>query len=137
MNKDCVFCKIIAGEIPSDKVYEDEFVLSFLDLHPVMPGHTLIMPKQHSDGFLSTDDEILRQLVPEMKKIAKAVMQVTSAHGVNISTNHGAAAGQSVFHLHFHIIPRFDKDGLKPWPHQESEPKSRKEIAEAIKKQLS
>ena len=133
---DCIFCKIIAGELPSDKIYEDEEVLAFMDIRPVARGHALVVPKKHSEDLLTTDDAILDGLLPKVKKIATAVMNGVKADGVNITTNHGAAAGQVVFHLHFHIIPRIKGDGLKPWQHHDSEPKTRAEIAEAIKQNL-
>lgn len=137
MAETCIFCKIVAGEIPSDKVYEDDEVMAFLDIRPISRGHSLVVTKKHFPDFLSTDDSALENLIPKIKKIASAVMKSVKADGVNISTNHGAAAGQVVFHLHFHLIPRFTSDHLAPWPHQESEPTSRAEIAQEIKKHLA
>ncbi|OGE82097.1 MAG: hypothetical protein A3B10_00650 [Candidatus Doudnabacteria bacterium RIFCSPLOWO2_01_FULL_44_21] len=137
MNSDCIFCKIISGGIPSDKIYEDDAVLAFMDIRPVSRGHTLVVPKTHTDDFLSTDDQTLSDLIPKIKKIAHVVMQAVGAQGMNISTNHGEAAGQVVMHLHFHLIPRFSNDELKPWPHQELDPKIRAEIAERIKSRLN
>ena len=137
MNSDCIFCKIISGGIPSDKIYEDDAVLAFMDIRPVSRGHTLVVPKTHTDDFLSTDDQTLSDLIPKIKKIAHVVMQAVGAQGMNISTNHGEAAGQVVMHLHFHLIPRFSNDELKPWPHQELDPKIRAEIAERIKRRLN
>mgnify|MGYP001585061865 CR=1 FL=1 len=132
----CIFCKIINKEIPADIIYEDDQALAFLDIRPVSRGHALVVPKKHSDDFLSSEDQVLEDLMPKIKKIAAAVMKATNAEGINISTNHGAAAGQVVFHLHFHLIPRFGGDRLTAWPHQEIEPKTRAEIAEAIKRNL-
>ncbi len=136
MDKDCIFCKIINNEIPSDRVYEDESTLAFMDLRPVSRGHILVVPKQHSENLLNTDDHSLQNLMPKVKKIANAVMQAVQADGINVTTNNGAASGQVIFHLHFHLIPRFNKDDLKPWPHHEAEQKTRSEIAEAVKKNL-
>jgi histidine triad (HIT) family protein len=133
---DCIFCKIINKEIPSDIIYEDENTLAILDLRPVNRGHALVMPKKHTADFLSTDDDTLIKTTLAAKKVAEAVGKATTAAGLNISTNNGAAAGQVIFHLHYHIIPRFQSDGLTPWPHHESEPKTRKELAETIKKVL-
>mgnify|MGYP001550706833 CR=1 FL=1 len=134
---DCLFCRIVAGEIPADKIYEDPTVLAFMDIRPVARGHALVIPKTHSEDLLSTDDRVLGDFLPKVKKIADAVMRAVGAEGVNITTNHGRAAGQVVFHLHFHIIPRFTADGLRAWPHHDSEPQSRQEIAGAIKKFLA
>lgn len=133
---DCIFCKIIKKEIPSDIVYEDDSVVAFLDIKPVSRGHVLVVPKEHSSDFLSAPDEVLENLGPKVKKVAAALVKAVNAAGINISTNNGAAAGQVIFHLHFHLIPRFSNDNLPPWPHKDSEAKTRAEIAEAIKKNL-
>jgi histidine triad (HIT) family protein len=133
---DCLFCQIAAGEIPADKLYEDESVLAFMDIRPVARGHALVIPKLHSEDLLSTDDRVLQNFLPQVKKVAGAVMRAVKADGVNITTNHGRAAGQVVFHLHFHIIPRFAADGLRAWPHHDSEPKTRAELAAEIRKLL-
>ncbi len=135
-DSNCIFCKIINHEIPSDIIYEDGDTIAIVDIRPVSKGHTLVMPKKHSQDFLSTSEEELTKTTHTLKKVAAAVLKATGAAGLNISTNNGVAAGQTVHHLHYHIIPRSQSDGLSPWPHQESEPKSRSEIADAIKKQL-
>lgn len=134
--RDCIFCKIIEGEIPCDKIYEDNDVLAFMDIRPVSRGHALVVPKQHSADILEADEHDLHKTLMAARKISHAIVKVTNADGFTISTNRGEAAGQTVFHLHFHIIPRYKKDGLKPWPHQETEAKTRAEIAEKIKKLL-
>lgn len=134
--EDCLFCKIACGKIPSDKIYEDEEVFAFLDIRPVNKGHALIVPKKHSEDLLHTDDLVLSSMIVHVKKIAEAIVKATGAAGFNLGVNTGAAAGQAVFHVHFHIIPRFSNDGLKNWPHAESEPKTRNDIAEEIKKFL-
>lgn len=134
---ECIFCKIINREIPSDVVYEDGQTLAFLDIHPVSRGHTLVIPKKHVRDLLDADEDTLKSVMMRVKKVAHAVMKATGADGFNLSINTGEASGQVVFHLHFHIIPRFKTDNLKPWPHMDSEPKTRSEIAEAIKKSLT
>lgn len=135
-DKDCIFCKIVAGEIPSEKIYEDKDVVAFMDIRPVSRGHALVVPKNHSKDILETDESDLHKVILAARKISDAITKATKAEGFTISTNRGEAAGQTVFHLHFHIIPRFRKDGLQPWPHQESEPKTRAEIAKKIKGML-
>ncbi len=132
--EDCIFCKIIRNEIPSDKIYEDEDIFAFLDLRPTSRGHALVVPKIHSKDFLETTDDELSKVIVKVKKIAAAVMDGTGAAGFNLTTNTRAAAGQAVFHLHFHIIPRYQNDGLPMFPHHESEPKTRAELADHIKK---
>jgi len=133
---ECIFCKIINKEIPSDIIYEDDSVVAFMDVRPVSRGHALVVPKKHSADFFDADEATLERLMPSVQKIAKALSTAVNAAGINITTNNGAAAGQVIFHLHFHLIPRFSNDGLKPWPHHEAEPKTRAEVAEAVKKLL-
>lgn len=133
---DCIFCKIIAGEIPADKIYEDEKVFSILDLRPVNRGHALVMHKTHSKDFLSSSDEILADLMTRVRKIAEAIIKTTGATGFNIHINNGESAGQVVFHLHIHIIPRYSGDGLKMFPHKDSEKTARQALAEAISNNL-
>lgn len=110
----CIFCKIVAGEIPSSKVYEDDNILAFLDISQVTPGHTLVIPKKHVRNVLEMSSDDAAQLFSYVPKLAKAVKQATQANGLNIINNNEAAAGQSVFHTHIHLIPRFDEnDDLK------------------------
>jgi histidine triad (HIT) family protein len=112
---DCVFCKIICGEISAEKIYEDEYALAFLDAHPNNLGHSLVVPKKHAKNILDIPEETLTHIMPAIQKVSKAVFQGMEASGVNVHINNEPAAGQVVFHLHVHIIPRFQKDGLKMW----------------------
>ncbi|MBR9691863.1 HIT family protein [Candidatus Woesearchaeota archaeon] len=130
--QDCIFCKIIKGEIPCAKVYEDENVFAFLDIAPVSKGHTLVIPKEHGENLLDISDKALADTAKAAKKIAKAIVKATKADGFNFSQNNGTAAGQGVMHFHFHIIPRFKEDRLKPWPHGKYEQGEDKDIAEKI-----
>ena len=136
MEQDCIFCKIAAGISPADKVYEDDKVVAFLDLRPSNKGHTLIVHRTHTNDLLSTPDDILLELMPRVKKIAAAILKTTGASGFNLSINNGFAAGQVVFHLHFHIIPRYENDGLKLFPQKDSEFATRKALAEEIRNQI-
>lgn len=106
MKNNCVFCAIAAGEIPSFKVYEDDLVLAYLDISPFAKGHTLVIPKAHTEGLLDTDDATLAAVVARVKKIAAHVKGALPCDGFNILQNNGEAAGQTVKHLHFHIVPR-------------------------------
>lgn len=133
---DCLFCRIIAGELPSSKVYEDDQIVAFLDLFPVKKGHTLVVPKKHLENFVLTDDETLLALTRVAKHISTGVMKAVNADGCVVSTNNGKAAGQEVFHLHWHIIPRFDEDGLNGWPHGAYEADEKEEYAAEIRKEL-
>ncbi len=112
---ECIFCKIITGEIPSTKVYEDDTVFAFLDIMPVNPGHTLVISKKHHNNFLEAAQEDINNITEAVKKIAPAVIRSVDAKAFNLTTNNGADAGQSVEHIHFHIIPRYQGDGHISW----------------------
>lgn len=129
----CVFCKIIAGEIPSYKVYEDENTLAFLDISPVNPGHTLVVPKKHFANLEEADEEILGQIIKTVKKIGLSLKKNLAAPGYNVAVNNDPAAGQAVPHLHFHVIPRLLSDGLKPWPQRNYQAGRAEEILTKIK----
>ena len=110
MKNNCVFCAIVEGEIPSFKVYEDDIVLAYLDINPVSKGHTLVIPKAHTKGLLDTPDETLSAVVSRVKKVAAHIKEVLGCGGFNIVQNNGETAGQTVHHVHFHIVPRYDGD---------------------------
>lgn len=133
---DCLFCKIIKGEIPAAKVYEDDNVLAFLDIHPVNPGHTLIVPKIHFDNLLDADDEILKAMIVATKKVAAAILKGLKYEAFNLEENNGAIAGQVIPHLHWHIVPRTADDGLKHWPGKEYAEGEADDIVNKIKTQL-
>lgn len=136
-NEDCVFCKIVEGTLPSSKIYEDEHIIAFLDITPINPGHTLVIPKSHHENIFEIPDETLAHMSPKIKALAKAIKHATGAHGVNITQNNGKAAGQVVFHSHTHIMPRFDDDGYGLWKHKRPYNEGEKEtVAEEIKKAL-
>jgi histidine triad (HIT) family protein len=107
-----LFDKIIRGEIPSYKVYEDEHVYAFLDIGPQSQGHTLVVPKESKAQLDELSDEAAAAIGRALPRLCRAVMKATGATAYNILQNNGARAGQAVFHVHFHIIPRFDADGL-------------------------
>jgi len=129
----CIFCKIIKGEVGADKIYEDEYFLAFLDITPVNPGHTLLIPKEHHKNLFEIPDNTLCEIGPIIKKIAKAIKKATNADGINIGMNNEPAAGQIVFHSHIHIIPRFSDDGYKLWHGKEISSEQSKETAEKIR----
>ena len=112
MKNNCVFCAICAGEIPSFKVYEDDLVLAYLDINPFTKGHTLVIPKVHSANLLETSDETLAAVIARVKKVAAHVKAALPCDGFNILQNNGEAAGQTVHHLHFHIVPRYGKEPI-------------------------
>ena len=112
MKNDCIFCAIAAGEIPSFKVYEDDLVLAYLDINPFSKGHTLVIPKAHTMGLLDTPDETLAAVIARVKKVAAHLKQALLCDGFNILQNNGVAAGQTVMHVHFHIVPRYGNEQL-------------------------
>ena len=132
----CIFCKIIKGELPSEKIYEDDKVLAILDIRPVSPGHTLVMPKEHVSALTDADDSIMGELMPVVKKVAGGVMTGTNSEGFNVNINNGRAAGQIVDHLHIHIIPRRTGDGLKLWSQHDYGEGEMKEVANNIRSKL-
>lgn len=107
---DCVFCNIVARNLEAEVVFENESVISFLDIRPVNYGHTLVIPKQHFENFISVPADTLSSLVTTTQNIAAAVQISLGSDGFNIIVNNGAAAGQTIFHFHFHIIPRYKMD---------------------------
>ncbi|WNY22855.1 Protein hit [Methanimicrococcus hongohii] len=109
---DCIFCKIIAGEIPCYKVYEDENVLAFLDLDPCADGHTLVIPKKHSDAFVEMAPEESGKLFEAVNKVSNQIMdKMENITGLTIGMNTYETAGQTVMHTHVHIFPRYEGDG--------------------------
>ena len=133
----CIFCKVVAGEIPATKIYEDEVALAFLDIGPISEGHTLVIPKQHFDKLHDCPAEILGRVSGCLGRIARAVVAATGADGYNVLCNNGRAAGQLVDHMHFHIIPRNNGDGVfNRWPSSKY-PEGRAEaIATSIRNNL-
>ncbi|WP_067729803.1 HIT family protein [Oceanobacillus damuensis] len=112
---DCIFCKIINRDIPSAKVYEDDQVYAFLDISQVTKGHTLVIPKTHTKNIFETPPEIARELFARVPVIANAIKKTYKPLGLNLLNNNEAAAEQSVFHLHIHILPRYGEgDGYSP-----------------------
>lgn len=130
---DCIFCKIIAGEIPSYKVYEDESVLAFLDINPVNPGHTLVVPKKHFANIEEADQATLCQVIKILKKVGLSLKKNLAAPGYNVQVNNDPAAGQIVPHLHFHVTPRLADDGLQLWPQKKYEAGQAEAILKKIK----
>lgn len=134
-DENCIFCKIIAGEIPSTAVYEDEDFRAILDVNPAARGHVIIMPKKHAANIFELDEAEASKVFPIAKKIATAVMKTYHCDGVNILQNNGEAAGQTVFHLHVHVVPRYYGDGVNiMW--KAGETPDLQAVADEIKKNL-
>ncbi len=131
--EDTIFMKIIRREIPAEIVYEDADTIAFLDVKPTAPGHTLVVPKKPVQNIFDADDETLAAVMRTVRKISPAVRDAVGAHGVHINSNHGEAAGQIVFHLHFHIIPRHSRDEFRFWPQNDYLKGDAATIAEKIR----
>jgi len=127
-DQDCIFCKIIAGEIPATKVYQDDDALAFLDINPVAPGHTLVIPKHHHPLMIDVPDELVSHLFILAKRIMKSIKATTQAYLVNI-----AVAGDEVPHFHIHLIPRHQGDNLDTWPRGTYAEGEKESMAEKIK----
>ena len=130
----CIFCKLANGDIPTNSIYEDNDFKVILDADPATKGHALILPKNHFANLLEADDDVLVKALPLAKKIAKNMMDKLGCAGVNIVQNNGEAAGQTVHHLHIHVIPRYEDDPDKTicgWSHQKF---TDEEIVEVVKK---
>jgi histidine triad (HIT) family protein len=110
---DCIFCLIVAGEAPASVVYDDDQVVAFMDLYPVTPGHTLVVPKAHAVGIRDLEDEISARMIAVARRVVLALDRSSlRSDGVNLFLADGDAAGQDVFHSHLHVIPRYDGDGF-------------------------
>jgi histidine triad (HIT) family protein len=131
--ENCIFCKIVAGELPANKIYEDDYTLAFLSIGPNNPGHTLVIPKDHFESIYGLPDETLCRTMIVVKKIALAIKNGLESDGINIGMNNEEVAGQAVPHAHFHIIPRKDGDGLIHWPAKAYLPGEAEEVAMKIK----
>jgi histidine triad (HIT) family protein len=133
---DCIFCKIVRGELPSYKVYEDEKTLSFLDINPVSPGHVLVVPKEHSNNIFEISPEAWGYVQETARKVAQALEKGLGADGINVMMNNREHAGQVVGHTHVHLIPRYKGDGLKLWPHRPLKDGEGEEVVEKIRAEL-
>lgn len=134
--EDSVFTKIINREIPAAVVYEDDDVIAFLDITPANPGHTLVVPKKPVRNVFDIGEEEWLSLMRIVRKVAHAVRKAVDAEGVNITMNNEPAAGQTVFHAHIHIIPRYAEDGFSLWPKKQYGEGEKDAVAEKIRASL-
>ncbi len=133
----CIFCKIAKKQIPSNIIYEDQKFLAFLDISPANKGHTLIIPKEHYETFTDIPKELLKELAVAAQKVADAICKTTSAQGFNVFMNNKPSAGQVVPHAHFHIVPRFQGDGIRfDWPKKKYDEGEAAKLMVNIKKLL-
>ena len=114
---DCIFCNIVAGTIPSAKVHEDEWTLAFMDIGEVNPGHVLVTVKPHVENIYGLDEKHAAAVFQTAARVARAVKTAYAPEGLTLYQANGPAAGQTVYHFHLHIVPRYDKDGMRlTWP---------------------
>ena len=119
---DCIFCKIVGGDIPSRRIYSDDHAYAFLDVGPWHRGHSLVVPRRHVPDLIS-GDPALTEIAPAVERVARLLVERLDADGVNVLSSSGAAAGQEVFHLHVHVVPRYaDEPGLRLLVHPEPAP---------------
>ncbi|MBU1179396.1 HIT family protein [Patescibacteria group bacterium] len=133
---ECVFCKIVAGELPAERVYETDKILAFLDNRPVNYGHVLIIPKSHHENLIDAPNDLLCEIIMAAKKLAPAILKATGLNDYNLVMNSGKVAGQIIFHTHFHIIPRFEGDGYGQFRIGEYKEGEKEKMAAKIKKYL-
>lgn len=135
---DCIFCKIIRGEITSEKVYEDENFFAILDINPVSKGHVLVLPKKHYTNLFDMDEEILSKTLNVLKLIGNGIKKALNLDGINLIQNNGKDAGQIIFHSHFHLIPRQPNDDIKiGMIHKKYDEGEMSKYGEIIKKAIS
>lgn len=132
-----LFMKIIRRELPAHVVYEDDETIAFLDASPNTPGHTLVIPKRPYRNVFDIDEEAWQAVMRTVRKIAPAVRDAVGASGVHINSNHEPEAGQEVFHLHMHIIPRHSRDFDFCWPKLELSEEERTDVADKIRTRLA
>ena len=137
--KECVFCKIIRGEIPCCKVYEDDLILAFLDIAPFNIGHTVIIPKDHQNSITTLDEIYANRIIKMAPKIGVALMRTINAEGFNLFLNNGSVAGQTVWHCHMHVLPRFagDKVVISSEPQKYDSMDQMAELAEKLFNKLN
>ena len=133
---DCLFCNIVSGKIPSEKIYEDEHTFAFLDIKPINPGHVLVVPKNHAQDIWDISSEDFLAVMHTVWKLASVVKESLGADGVNLMMNNGMHAGQLIDHVHVHVIPRCTGDGFKHWTGTPYEKGQEKQVAKKIKAKL-
>lgn len=137
MADDCVFCRIVRGEIPSQKVFENDQVVAILDIGPIAPGHTLVIAKPHVEAFTDLAPELLAELSRRTQEIARGVLRAMGAPGFNLLMNNHRCSGQAIPHVHWHIIPRKDGDGVRfNWAPNKYEGDQMARTADAIRQAL-
>lgn len=137
VKKDCIFCKIANGEIPSATIFENEEFRVVLDVGPATKGHALILTKNHYDNIFEIDEQTAGRLFSLASIVAKAMKKTLNCDGMNVLQNNGTIAGQTVFHFHLHLIPRYEGDQVQiTWPQGEITEKEKDQLVQLIKKEI-
>jgi len=134
--QDCIFCRIVSGQLPAGRILETPTVLAFLDIAPVNYGHTLVIPKVHYQNLLDLPDDLWTEIGQVSRRVAQAFRAVLYAQGFNLGMNNFEAAGQVVFHAHLHVIPRYFSDGLQLFPQESYQAGDMEKTAEQLRKAL-
>ena len=138
VDRECIFCKIAAGEVPAATVYEDEDFRVILDLGPATRGHALILPKEHFKDLCELDEKVAARVLPLAGKVGVAMKKALGCSGFNVVQNNGASAGQTVFHFHVHIIPRYeDGPAIVTWDPGKADSQELAEISSLIRSEMS
>jgi histidine triad (HIT) family protein len=133
-HEDCIFCKVLAGEIPGERVYEDEHTVAVMDINPWTRGHAVVFPRKHAANLFEIDEEELGRVAVAAKRLATKIRDTLGCDGVNLLQSNGRAAWQTIFHLHVHVIPRYDGDPLElPTRPQPAKPEELAEVAAEIR----
>ena len=137
MADDCIFCAIVRGDAPSQRILEDDRMVAFMDINPATRGHALVVPRRHSRDLLDADADDLAAVALAAQRVARAAMQTLGADGVNVVQATGAVAFQTVFHLHFHVVPRYASDRVVlPWTPRPGDPEAIAEAGAALRSAL-
>ena len=134
--RNCIFCRLAAREVPAERILETPRVLAFLDIAPVNYGHTLVIPKAHYQNLLDLPDALWTEMGQVCRRVAQALRAMLSAQGFNLGMNNFEAAGQEVFHVHLHVIPRYHTDGLQLFPQTSYKPGDREKTGEQLRRAL-
>jgi histidine triad (HIT) family protein len=131
---DCIFCKIVAGELPATVIAEDDHTVAFMDISPATRGHALVVPREHAEDLLNIEAEELSHVMHAAQKVAGRAKEVLGADGINLLNSTGSTAWQTVFHFHVHVIPRYEDDPLKlPWIPEEGDSEEIKRVGEELR----
>jgi histidine triad (HIT) family protein len=133
-HEDCIFCKVLSGEIPSERIYEDDHAIAVMDINPWTRGHAVVFPRKHAENLFEIEDGELERVAVAAKRVATKMRDTLDCDGINLLQSNGRAAWQTIFHLHIHVIPRYDDDPLQlPVRPEPATPEELAEVAKEIR----